>query len=534
MQQSLYEAYHKGCLFIQTAIVKVTSSTTIPSPYLVSAAPIPTALALMALATLQSEKLAGMEHAGKYLAATRLPSGWGNTPAGPVNELATAICTNALNCLERGALSRELIHDSACLVARTWTQDFDRLAPDWLPKQDSPVLKLLQALVGRQVVPTLETIRLKDLKSLSHFMPPYGRPTLLAVTLIKEINRCGLNEETRAAALELCSLISPDGSWCQDIMVTSMSVLALYLAEIDQPLAKACDWLCSVQYDHGGWPSFNQLFNWAVGWAAHLLPEEDPKILEYTTPYLLQALNLDDSLGSTPPFSYPDLDDTAIGLLGLAMDPKVPPDKLEKIRDLLLRLQNWDGSWSTFPSFSGLPPDCRCDFPVYIKSEDVTTHVLQALLKLGLPRDHSQIGKGLNWLLKRQNTDGTWDSTWFLGKTYATAQVLDLLLQLEPHSSALARGLRYLKFSQCAGHWDTASAGETGLALHTLLKAGMVPTSPVIQKGLEYLISLQQPDGSFRPFYSGFYASRLYYEEPLSEGMAALRAIKLYLRLAFK
>lgn len=535
MQQTLRKTFHAAYHFVRTGLYHLTTDTGTPSKYLVSAAPVPTALAIIALTTQGGNKRSSMELGAKYLEAARLScGGWGNTPAGPADELATAICSNGLSALEVPQALSYLIYNSACLVAKTWTQDFDRLAPGWLPRQNSPFLQLLQAVAGRPLIPTLETISLKDFKSLSHFMPPYGRPTLLAVTLIKDILRFGLSEETRQAAEELAGWLSPAGSWCEDIMVTSLAVMALYLAGIRESIPRACDWLCSMQYDNGGWPSFNQLINWVVGWAAQLLGEQDPQVLELSTPYLLKALNQDGSLGTTPPFSHPDLDDTAIGLLGLASDPKVLPANLHKSRDLLLKLQNWDGSWSTFPSFCGTPPQCQCDFPIYIKSEDITVHVLRALLKTGCSKQDAPITKGLNWLIKRQHDDGTWDSSWFLGRTYATAQVLDLLLDLEPHANALARGLRYIKSKQQDGHWDTGSAGETGLALYALLKAGMEPTAPAIRQGLDYLVSIQLPDGSFRPCYSGFYASRLYYEEPLSEAMSALRAIGLYLKSTAK
>ncbi len=535
MQQRLDLSLKRTSNFVYQGITCITGDKPVPSAYLVSAAPVPTALALLALAAGGRRHIQNIRLAASYLKSTFLTdAGWGNTPAGPSRDLATAICSKGLAVLEPPGISPQLIHDAACLVAKTWTQDFDRLAPGWLPKQNSPLIKLLEAISGKTLVPTLETLTLRDFKTLSHFMPPYGRPTMLAVTLIKDWNRRGRDEETMEAAEELAGWVSADGSWCEDVVVTSMAVMALSLAGFRQPLDKACDWLSETQYDHGGWPSFNQLTNWAVGWAAQILGGQDPHIHQLTTPYLFRAINQDGSLGTTPPYSYPDLDDTAIGLLGLLNDPSASLVPLNRPRQMLLKLQNGDGSWGTFPSFSGLPPDCSCGFPVYIKSGDVTVHVLQALLKMGLPESSLPVTKALGWLTRRQHADGTWDSTWFLGQTYATAQILDLLLDLKPESEPTARGIDYLLTAQKDGRWDMGSAGETGLALYTLLKAGTDPHSTTIVKGLDYLLSLQSADGSFRPFYCGFYASGLYYEEPLSEAMAALRAMDVFLKLTQK
>ncbi|HEX3015098.1 MAG TPA: prenyltransferase/squalene oxidase repeat-containing protein [Desulfobacteria bacterium] len=519
--------------FITQGIEQLTGSSS-QSRFLVSAAPIPTALAMIALAAHGKTNQARLQQGAAYLAATRQnETGWGNTPAGPPNPLATAICDKGLQACELGSITKEIIYEAAYLVAKTWTQDFDRLTPGWLPKQGSPLIRLLEALSGRPLIPSLENLTLKDLSTIANFMPPYGRPTILAVTLIKDYFRQGLSAKVLAAARELLDSTSADGSWCEDIVVTALAILALHLTGFTGEADRASQWLCSMQYDNGGWPSFNQLANWSVAWAAQIIGKNDPDILKLTTPYLLGAANADGSFGTTPPYSYPDLDDTAIALLGLAVDSAVSPSLLTKIGNLLVRLQNWDGSWSTFPSFSGQLPDCTCAFPVYIKSEDITIHAIQALRKLNYAKDNLSISRGLDWLLKRQHKDGAWNSTWFLGRTYATAQAVELLLDLSPDTTPLKNAIHYLlSHQQPDGSWETRSAGETGLALYALLKSGLDPGSREIQTALRHLLSLQQPDGSFRPFYSGFYASGLYYEEPLSEALAAVRAIELYLELS--
>lgn len=137
--------------------------------------------------------------------------------------------------------------------------------------------------------------------------------------------------------------------------------------------------------------------------------------------------------------------------------------------------------------------------------------------------------KGLWWLLSRQKEDGSWKSTWYLGNTYATAQALELLAEYNLPTGARQKAAKWLLSAQKNdGSWATGSVGECGLAVTALLKNGERPESLPVQKGLAYISSLQQPDGSFKPAYAGFYASGLYYEDPITEALAVIRAVKAF------
>lgn len=199
-------------------------------------------------------------------------------------------------------------------------------------------------------------------------------------------------------------------------------------------------------------------------------------------------------------------------------------------QQLLINLQNRDGSWGTFPEVTGNPPACSSHSPVHIKSVDVTVHVLQALLRSGAALNAPEVQKALWWLAYQQKWDGSWKSTWYLGNTYVTSQALELLAECGIWPQARQKAHNWLSVGQHSnGGWPRGSAGECGLAIAALLNNGENPASPIIQKGLEYLCSIQNSDGSFRPGYGGLYASGLYYDDPLTEALAALRAMKTYL-----
>ncbi|HWI54647.1 MAG TPA: prenyltransferase/squalene oxidase repeat-containing protein, partial [Desulfobacteria bacterium] len=323
----------------------------------------------------------------------------------------------------------------------------------------------------------------------------------------------------------------------EDILITSLCVLCLSLTgHYPSAYVRGVKWLASVQYQSGAWPGFNQLTNWDTGLAAFAASEfftEKPGFITDCAEYLNIRANQDGSYGTLSPYSFPDLDDTAMALLGLSAADRYDTrfrGRIAQTGQLVLSLQNQDGSWSTFPEVTENPPYCTCILPAHIKSVDVTVHVLQALIKSGIGINHPQIQKALWWLSYQQRWDGSWKSTWYIGNSYATAQALELLADYGLWPKTRLKARKWLIAAQNEkGAWPIGSAGECGLAIASLLKNGESPESPVIVSGLNYLTSLQQPDGSFKPAYGGLYAGGLYYEDPVTEAIAALRAIKIYL-----
>ena len=150
---------------------------------------------------------------------------------------------------------------------------------------------------------------------------------------------------------------------------------------------------------------------------------------------------------------YPDVDDTAAVVLAfLKGDPSTGRGALvRRAVDWMLSMQNRDGGWAAFDvendrvflnqiPFSDM--DSLCD----PSSPDVTGRVLEALGALSEPRHRAACRRGLAYLRRSQEKEGSWFGRWGVNYVYGTSNVLcGLARQRVPASDAMVqRGLRWL------------------------------------------------------------------------------------------
>ncbi len=404
----------------------------------------------------------------------------------------------------------------------------------------SLILSLGQCVVPGLEGPTKDEISLPKIleEQILAKLPLYGRSVIVAASILASNSQGG----SQKGIDYLLGTQMPDGSWAEDVVATSLSILALLsMGGFAEQTRRAGMWLVKKQYHSGGWPAFDQLQIWSMGWATCVFGETAKNASD--VPWVLRAVewlkkgqNADGSYGSTPPFTHPDLDDTAVALIGLH---QVLGEENQLGSNLLKQLQNTDGSWGTFPSFQGIPPHVTSEFPVYIPSVDVSIHVLEALWRRSRSQDES-IWRGLNWVLDQQNEDGSFPSSWFEGPIYSTAQVLELLSKwkfswkrwnsarhiLESRTKAQEF---IINAQNTEGGWG--SAVETSLALAGLWRYEKLIPREVLDNGIRNLLSEQNKDGSFKPSYGGVYAKGWNYEEPLTSALTAIRALQRYQRL---
>lgn len=219
---------------------------------------------------------------------------------------------------------------------------------------------------------------------------------------------------------------------------------------------------------------------------------------------------------------YPDIDDTAEALLALNRvdHPDLPAVQgaIDRGSRWLRGMQSRDGGWGAFDAdntsrlVTKLP---FCDFGAVIDppSADVTAHVVEALCALGRG-DEPAVGRGVEWLLRHQESDGSWFGRWGANHVYGTGAVVPALVRagLPRDHSALLRAVHWLEEHQNGdGGWGEdlrsyrdpewigrgeSTASQTAWALLALLAVGHHDAAST-RRGVEYLVDSQRPDGGW-------------------------------------
>lgn len=226
---------------------------------------------------------------------------------------------------------------------------------------------------------------------------------------------------------------------------------------------------------------------------------------------------------------YPDNDDTAAAVLALrAARPDhsdAPTEQsLRRAVGWLTTMQSRDGGWGAFDADNTRELCNRLPFvgfggAIDPPSADVTAHVLRALCQEG-GAGSPAVRRGVAWLLNAQEPDGSWLGRWGVNHVYGTALVLQGLSAagIDPESRPVRRAVSWLQDHQNEdGGWGEdpgsyadatlrgrgdSTASQTAWALLGLLAAG--PSSPVVDRGIDWLATRQRPDGNWdEPQFTG-------------------------------
>ncbi len=247
---------------------------------------------------------------------------------------------------------------------------------------------------------------------------------------------------------------------------------------------------------------------------------------------------------------YPDIDDTAVAVVALARAvPEQADGQAEQtgdvsaggntgsgpfIGDAVRRALRWlegmqsrDGGWGAFDADNTQQLCLKlpfCDFGAVIDppSADVTAHVVEALSVKGLGATRAA-RRGVAWLLRAQEPDGSWFGRWGANYVYGTGAVLPALIAagVKPGKPTIRRAVAWLESHQNPdGGWgedlrsydDPALAGQgestasqTAWALIGLLAASPeARTTDAVGRGVQWLIDHQTGDGTWdEPRFTG-------------------------------
>ena len=321
---------------------------------------------------------------------------------------------------------------------------------------------------------------------------------------------------------------------CQSpVWDTALALIALHdsgSAADDEPVTRAADWLLGEEITTRG--------DWAVrrpdlpagGWAFEF--END---------------------------NYPDIDDTAEIVMALrrsvVSDAEAGRAAVQRGLTWTCGMQSKDGGWAAFDAdnTAKLPTYLPfCDFGAVIDppSADVTAHVVEMLAQAGQAAD-PRCRRGVEWLLRAQEADGSWFGRWGANHLYGTGAVVPALVAagvpatdpvirqavawVERHQNpdgGWGEDLRSYRDRALVGQ-GTTTPSQTAWALLALLAAG--EHSPVVAAGVRWLVTHQRADGGWdepqftgtgfpRDFYLAYHLYRLVF--PLSALGRYLRSVR--------
>jgi squalene-hopene/tetraprenyl-beta-curcumene cyclase len=314
-------------------------------------------------------------------------------------------------------------------------------------------------------------------------------------------------------------IVKKDEAYCQPcvspVWDTALAAHALLEAGGDNvaPAARGLDWLLPLQeIDVKGDWAFKRPHARAGGWA-----------FQYANPH------------------YPDLDDTAVIVVGLARARKeraMPAHDaaIARAREWIEDLQSRDGGWGAFDAdntreyLNNIPfadHGALLDPP----SPDLTGRCMSMLAQLGATLENSPaLRDGLAYLRRHQLPEGSWLGRWGVNYIYGTWSVLCALnaIGLAHDAPEIERAVEWLIAVQnddggwgeggdsykldYRGHEAAPSTpSQTAWALLGLMAGGAV-RHPAVERGVAYLMAAQQDDGLWSErLYTGTGFPRVFY-----------------------
>ena len=159
-------------------------------------------------------------------------------------------------------------------------------------------------------------------------------------------------------------------------------------------------------------------------------------------------------------------------------------DTLKKAINHIVSVQDESGGWSRL----------KGEFPA---ETEPTAWAVKVLAMNGI--EPERVEKGVNFILKDQKPDGSWDNN-----TARVGFAIIALRQVKRGDEAIKKGVEYLRGVQDADG-DFKRIGKEGppLTIYTavvlcaLEEAGLKKTDPMVSKAIDWLIGCQNADGGY-------------------------------------
>jgi len=350
----------------------------------------------------------------------------------------------------------------------------------------------------------------------------------------------------RKAEQWIVSHQEPDGSWGGIMLPWIYSLFALKSLgyTLEQPvirlgMAGLEGFILETEEDFILQPAVSPV--WDTAWAALALresglPADHPELQKAATWMLDQEIRVigdwkiknPDTMPGGWAFEfendlYPDLDDSALvprALSSIRLSEAQEKEKAQAIQRCIawvLSMQSKDGGWAAFDrdndiQFLNYVPFAEFMSPLDPTCPDVTAHIIEMLVDEG---SHPQVvRKAIEYLKDSQEVDGAWYGRWGVNYLYGTGLTLAALGAAgeNPQQETVQRAIDWLVSVQnpdggwgesCKTYEDpsqrgsgSSTASQTAWAVTGLIGAGRL-NAPETRGGIEYLLQTQEPDGSW-------------------------------------
>jgi squalene-hopene/tetraprenyl-beta-curcumene cyclase len=242
---------------------------------------------------------------------------------------------------------------------------------------------------------------------------------------------------------------------------------------------------------------------------------------------------------------YPDVDDTAaVGLLLHRNGDPAHDEAIERARDWIVGMQSSDGGWGAFEpenthAYLNHIPFADHGALLDPPTADVTGRCVGFLAQIGMKSDHPVMSAAIAYLMREQETDGSWFGRWGTNYIYGTWSVLNALnaAGIAHDAPCMTRACDWLIGVQREdggwgedeesyadaphGKYRESTPSQTAWAILALMAAGRAE-HPAVARGIAWLQRTQKPDGEWdelpytavgfpRVFYLRYHGYRLFF-----------------------
>ncbi|MDN7350204.1 squalene--hopene cyclase [Acetobacter senegalensis] len=218
---------------------------------------------------------------------------------------------------------------------------------------------------------------------------------------------------------------------------------------------------------------------------------------------------------------YPDVDDTAV--VGMLLHREGDPanaEALERARQWIIGMQSTNGGWGAFDIDNNKDLLNHIPFADHgalldPPTADVTARCISFLAQLGHVEDQAVIDRGIDYLRKDQEEDGSWFGRWGTNYIYGTWSVLCAFnaAGISHDDPAVVKAVEWLRSVQGAdggwgegcesyeggahGTYGESLPSQTAWATLGLMAAGR-RDDPAVAKGMAWLAEQQDENGEWQ------------------------------------